>query len=240
MSTQRGIVRAHARTGWALAGLLVASLHSPRANALLTDEIFASGFAATVTYYVAKNGDDTWRGTLPAPNDAKTDGPFATFDHARNAVQALDKTDIERVFVTFRDGTYALTTAEQFTAADSGSVTTEIDGTFAADPEAFHVQLAGTMNGPCTGNTSFWTYYHFDTSSPSWLADVGEDAGSVIQDPGFANPDFPHDDFSLIGAAPVGFVPFDLSASGRKNAPFTPPAVDPTFTIAPRDPATNF
>ncbi|MGH8132946.1 MAG: hypothetical protein ACRETP_06900 [Steroidobacteraceae bacterium] len=71
--------------------------------------------------YVAPNGNDAWSGTLPAPNSTLTDGPFATFDHARSAVQALDKAGLGQVSVQLRAGTYYLPTTVQFTAADSGS-----------------------------------------------------------------------------------------------------------------------
>jgi hypothetical protein len=78
------------------------------------------------TFYVAANGNDVWSGQLPAPNAAKTDGPFATFDHARAAVQALDKTRLRQVVVQFRAGTYYLPVTEQLTSADSGTASTEI------------------------------------------------------------------------------------------------------------------
>ena len=80
----------------------------------------------SVTYYVATDGSDSWSGRLPAPNPGKTDGPFATFDHARAAVQALNKSGLNQVVVQFRGGMYLLPQTENFTAADSGSPTTEI------------------------------------------------------------------------------------------------------------------
>ena len=46
---------------------------------------------SSVTFYVAPNGNDFWCGTLAAPNAGKTDGPFATFDHARAIVQSISK-----------------------------------------------------------------------------------------------------------------------------------------------------
>ncbi len=97
------------------------ALSAHRASALQTDEIFANGFGATATYYVAKNGNDTWSGTLAAPNNANSDGPFTTFDHARLVVQTLDKSNLERIFVMFRAGTYPVTSAVQFGVGDSGS-----------------------------------------------------------------------------------------------------------------------
>ena len=80
----------------------------------------------SATFYVAVDGDDSWSGRLPAPNTGKTDGPFATFDHARAAVQALNKSGLNQVIVQFRGGTYFLPNTENLTAADSGSAGTEI------------------------------------------------------------------------------------------------------------------
>ena len=47
------------------------------------------GPAGGAVFYVATNGNDAWSGKLPAPNDAKTDGPFATITKARDAVRQL-------------------------------------------------------------------------------------------------------------------------------------------------------
>jgi uncharacterized protein (TIGR03437 family) len=78
------------------------------------------------TFYVSPNGNDSWSGTLAAPNAANTDGPWATFDHARAVVQSLDKSGLSKVSVQFRDGTYYLPATQNFAAADSGSATTTI------------------------------------------------------------------------------------------------------------------
>ena len=75
----------------------------------------------SVTYYVAPNGNDSWSGTLASPNAAGTDGPFATLDHARAAVQTLNKAGLTQITVQVRAGTYCLPSTIQFTAADSGS-----------------------------------------------------------------------------------------------------------------------
>ena len=42
-----------------------------------------------LAFYVATDGNDDWSGTLPAPNEAGTDGPFATLARARDAIRAL-------------------------------------------------------------------------------------------------------------------------------------------------------
>ncbi len=81
---------------------------------------------SSVTFYVAPNGNNSWSGTLAAPNSTNTDGPFATFDHARAFVQSINKTGLSQVNVQIRAGTYFLPATEMFTAADSGSATTQI------------------------------------------------------------------------------------------------------------------
>ena len=81
---------------------------------------------ATVTFYVAPNGNDSWSGRLAAPNSASTDGPFATFDRARAMVQNIVKTGLTQINVQFRGGTYYLPATEMFTAADSGTASMQI------------------------------------------------------------------------------------------------------------------
>lgn len=92
-----------------------------------TSLITIQGSAATsVTYYVAPDGNDTWSGALASPNPAATDGPFASFDRARAAVQALNKSGLKQINVQFRGGTYSLPATEHFTSADSGGPGTSI------------------------------------------------------------------------------------------------------------------
>jgi len=80
----------------------------------------------SVTFYVAQNGKDSWSGKLPAPNSTNTDGPLATFEHARAQVQSLNKSGLGQVKVQFRAGTYFLPATEELTAADSGTTSTSI------------------------------------------------------------------------------------------------------------------
>ncbi|HEX7140752.1 MAG TPA: hypothetical protein VF219_23065 [Vicinamibacterales bacterium] len=80
----------------------------------------------TITFYVATNGNDAWSGKLVTPNSTNTDGPFATLDHARAQVQALNKAGLSQVNVVVRGGTYFLPGTVTFTAADSGSARTPI------------------------------------------------------------------------------------------------------------------
>ena len=75
-------------------------------------------------FFVATDGDDAWSGRLDAPNAAKTDGPFASVDKARQAVRELKAAAPGRaapVVVLIRGGFYALPAALTFTPEDSGT-----------------------------------------------------------------------------------------------------------------------
>ncbi len=113
------------------------------------------------------------------------------------------------------------------------------DGSFAADPKAFAVQTAaGTgSQAPCdTGNLNTYTFYTF----ASWQQTVGEDLQSVVQNPGFKNPSYPADDFTLQSSPGAGFVLFDPSQAGRSNPVLMPPAVAATFATKLFNPATDY
>jgi hypothetical protein len=78
--------------------------------------------AATTTYYVATNGDDSWSGAHAAPNAAGTDGPFATIQKAQSIVRAAISAGMKgNIIVYLRAGTYTLMSPLSFTFADSGS-----------------------------------------------------------------------------------------------------------------------
>ena len=111
------------------------------------------------------------------------------------------------------------------------------DGTFAADTKAFHVQPAApTGNAPC-GDAKSWTFYTF----AEWQQTVGEDLQSVVQNPGFANPAYPNDDYSLPKGSPgVGFIVFDPNQAGRTTAVIKPPAVAASFPTKTYNPATDY
>ena len=66
-------------------------------------------------FYVAANGKDSWSGRLAEPNADGTDGPFATLEHARDAMRS---SNIDTTYV--REGTYHLTKTLELTALDNG------------------------------------------------------------------------------------------------------------------------
>jgi hypothetical protein len=73
--------------------------------------------------YVSPAGNDAWGGKLPAPNDGKTDGPFATLERARDAVRAMKKAGplpAGGVSVQLRAGTYELKATFGLSAEDAG------------------------------------------------------------------------------------------------------------------------
>ena len=72
--------------------------------------------APASAFYVATNGNDGWSGKLAAPNADGTDGPFATLEHARDAMRATP--NVTTTFV--RGGDYYVDHALELTAADSG------------------------------------------------------------------------------------------------------------------------
>lgn len=112
------------------------------------------------------------------------------------------------------------------------------DGSFATDPKGFAVQPKADSTGKslCSANTNNWTFYTF----AQWQQ-IGEDGQSVVQNPGFANPTYPADDYSLPKGSPgVGFVPFDPSQAGRVNPVITPPSVPATFPTKSFNPATDY
>jgi hypothetical protein len=111
------------------------------------------------------------------------------------------------------------------------------DSAFASDTQAFHVQLKPGAAAPCDGGVSAWTFYTFT----GWQKNAEEDTQSVVQNPGFNNPAYPADDYSLPKGSPgVGFVVFDPTQAGRSNPILQPPAIAATFPTKTFNPATDF
>jgi len=75
-----------------------------------------------------------------------------------------------------------------------------------------------------------------------WQA-LGEDHGSLAQDPGFTNPNYPVDDYSFVSSPPpTGFIPFNTSGTcatcpGRNLPVLVPPSVPEGFPTAPFPPS---
>ncbi len=91
----------------------------------------------SIEFYVSPKGDDRWSGQLPAPNKARTDGPFATVERAQKAVRKLKRKGElpEPVRVLIRGGVYELKKPLVFTPADSGSPAPTSGWNVVAGPE---------------------------------------------------------------------------------------------------------
>ena len=78
---------------------------------------------AEADFYVSPSGSDVWSGTLPAPNEQLSNGPFATLERARDAVRKLRETRPGNIVVLIRGGTYRLEKTILFGLQDSGKET---------------------------------------------------------------------------------------------------------------------
>ena len=79
--------------------------------------------------HVAGDGNDDWSGTLPEPNDEKTDGPLATLQRARNEIRTLKQSGglpDGGVAVEIAGGVYELEQPFELAAADSGTETSPV------------------------------------------------------------------------------------------------------------------
>jgi len=85
----------------------------------------STALRAGPTTALRAGGNDAWSGTLPVPNAAGNDGPFATLARARDAIRTLKSSDglpSGGVTVTVRGGEYPLAESLAFAAEDSGTV----------------------------------------------------------------------------------------------------------------------
>ncbi len=75
-------------------------------------------------FYVSVKGNDQWSGRLMTKNSTGTDGPFRTFERARNAVRELKKSpngSDKPIIVTVGGGIYELDKTLTFEQQDGGS-----------------------------------------------------------------------------------------------------------------------
>ncbi|MDO7172474.1 right-handed parallel beta-helix repeat-containing protein [Mariniflexile sp. AS56] len=92
-------------------------------------------------FYVSTQGSDQWSGTLASPNAEGTDGPFATLERAKDAVQDLKKNKSKDIVVHIRGGVYKLDKTVVFGLKDSGDGTATI--TYEAYPNETPVLSSG-------------------------------------------------------------------------------------------------
>jgi hypothetical protein len=103
------------------------------------------------------------------------------------------------------------------------------DSGFATNTQAFHTQAKADPMDNCASIVN-WTFHNF----AQWQSVQNEDVGSVAQNPGFNNPGYPADDYSLPKGSPgARFVVFNLAQAGRSNPVINPPAIPATFPTRP-------
>jgi parallel beta-helix repeat protein len=81
-----------------------------------------SGASPGAVFYVAPNGSDAWTGLVAAPNQTRSDGPFATLGRARDAVRqrAATRGKREPTTVVVRGGRYEVAEPLTLRPEDSG------------------------------------------------------------------------------------------------------------------------
>jgi len=114
-------------------------------------------------FYVATNGNDSWSGSLPAPNSNNSDGPFANIARAQQAVREILQNPRGRstpLVVQLRQGTYYSNQTLTFTSADSG--TSQLPVVWENYPDEIPILSGGLQLG--TGSGFGWK----NTSGNSW------------------------------------------------------------------------
>jgi len=115
--------------------------------ATLLAALAAGPLTAQTVFFVSPGGNDAWSGALAAPNETRTDGPFATISRAQRAVrEARAAAPARPVTVRLRGGTYFLEQPIAFRPEDSGTADSPV--TFEAYPGEKPVVSGGR---PVTG-----------------------------------------------------------------------------------------
>jgi hypothetical protein len=89
----------------------------------------ATAAQPAIEFYVASGGNDAWSGHLPAANVAKSDGPLATFEKARDLLRQerqAGRLDHQGVTVWIRGGVYARQATIALDPQDSGTATSPV------------------------------------------------------------------------------------------------------------------
>ncbi|NQT52102.1 hypothetical protein HQ576_08625, partial [bacterium] len=125
--------------------------------------------AANADFTIAPNGDDRWSGTLPEPNRARTDGPFATLERARDAIRQLRaKRQPDRpLTVQLRGGVYRRTEPFVLRPEDSGTPASPV--VYESYPGERAVLSGGkTISGWQQGKGPLWRVELPEVKSGGW------------------------------------------------------------------------
>jgi len=94
--------------GWLIVLALIAGSNSLRAQQ---------------AFYISQVGNDHWSGRLATPNAAATDGPFKSFDRAKEAIEELHSGNgvHDTIVISIREGIYNLSESIRMNDKHSGS-----------------------------------------------------------------------------------------------------------------------
>jgi hypothetical protein len=111
--------------------------------ALLVSSVLCLTLVAApgATFHVALDGSDRWSGKFANANAARTDGPFASFERAQQAVRESKGKGVGSVTILIKGGTYHRVRTLHLTLADGAGPGQTI--TWAAAPGAAPVLSAG-------------------------------------------------------------------------------------------------
>jgi parallel beta-helix repeat protein len=98
-------------------------------------------------FYVAANGNDSWSGRLAQPNAAGTDGPFATLNAARLAME----NDLTTQTTYVEGGDYYLTAPLNLTLKDSGQTWSAYNG------QTVNIHAGSLLTGWTNQGNGIWT-----------------------------------------------------------------------------------
>jgi len=114
--------------------------------------------APPVTLFVAPDGDDRWSGRSARPDAARTDGPLASLQGARDRIRALRREPdppAGPITVTIAGGTYPITEAVDFEPGDGGTQSAPV--VYQAAPGARPVFDGGrAIKGLQLGTSGLW------------------------------------------------------------------------------------
>src|SRR5271157_1356824 len=148
--------------------LLQASL-PPTQTSTQAGEISQPG-AGGLTIHVSPGGDDHWSGALARPNAARTDGPLATLEGARDQIRTLrheQKIPAGPITVMIAAGTYPLSGPVVFEPADGGTAAAPV--IYQAEPGTRPIFDGGrAITGFSRRPDGLWTAKVPDVAAGRW------------------------------------------------------------------------
>ena len=168
--------------------------------------VLCSAAEPKADFYISPKGSDEWSGSLSTPNAQGTDGPFATLEHARDAVRDLKKSKTEDVVVLVHGGTYPLEKTVVFGLEDSGEGVSTV--TYGAYPGEKPVFSSGQEIKGWKKATNALPGLPKEASEKVWIADVSDHFFTLYDHEG-----------RLPRARSAGFIPLKGGSRNRLRFP---------------------